>query len=59
MSKRHALRELKRQKMAARDGYNMHLLDLWFAGAEIPAYGTRWYRDQLKRQKMRAVTNRP
>lgn len=50
MSKRHALRELKRQNTAARDGYNLHQLSLWFGDANIPAYSTRWYRDQLKRQ---------
>lgn len=45
MSKAKALRALKRRRMQAQAGYTMHLLDLWFAGAEdLPGSQTRYIR---------------
>ena len=45
MSKRQALRELKRRRMRAQNGYAWHLLDLWFAGQEdLPGRQTEYVR---------------
>lgn len=65
MSKRQALRALKRQKLAAREGYQMHLLDLWFSAEcgdaiDLPGNGTGYHRRLLKRRTLvRATTIRP
>ena len=64
MSKRHALRELKRQRMAARDGYKMHLLDLWSQAAfpdnfELPGQGSSHWRHAAKKRMICPVSTRP
>lgn len=48
MSKAKALRALKRRRMQAQFGYKMHLLDLWFAGADMPGRQTEYLRTARK-----------
>lgn len=59
MSKRQAIRALKRQKMDAERSYTTHLLDLWFGGMEIPGNGTALDRQSRKRQTHRVRAARP
>lgn len=64
MSKRRALRALKLERMAARQGYKMHLLDLWARACftdsfELPGQGTSHHRAYLKRRMVRPMTTRP
>lgn len=60
MSKSNALRKLKRERMAARHGYTMHLLETyWCEDVRIPGFGQTYYLRKAAKAGIRRELVRP